>query len=152
MAPKEKKGLWKVKVFIDGASRGNPGPAGIGVVIKDMSGNIIKKHSEYIGDNKTNNQAEYIALIRALEICMGICRGEIFVFSDSELLIKQLHGRYRIKAPHLRKLLEEVKIKEQFFQRVEYSFIKRDRNNLADKLANMAIDDALMNGNGRDIY
>ena len=130
------------KVYINGASRGNPGPAGIGIVISDSEGRVLREHYEYLGPNFTNNQAEYMALIKALELCSSIFpKGTIHVFSDSELLIKQLMGLYKVRSPNLKRLFREVKRKEKLFNKVVYHHISRENNVKADKLASKAIDE-----------
>jgi len=132
------------KVYIDGASRGNPGPSGIGVVVLDEEGKVLQEHYEFLGSNYTNNQAEYAALIRALEICSTIFpKGVIHVFSDSELLIKQLTGRYKVRSRSLREMFRSAKEIERSFSRVYYHHVSRELNKRADELANKAIDEAL---------
>jgi len=133
------KKYFEVKLFVDGCSKGNPGKAGAGYVIKDMSGNIIKEGNKYLGNYLTNNQAEYKALIYGLNMCMSVCRGKIHVLSDSELLIKQLTGIYRIHNQKLKDLLIKIKNLERLFEKVEYSHINREKNKRADELANAAI-------------
>lgn len=135
------KGCFEVKLFVDGCSRGNPGKSGGGYVIKDMSGNILDKGSKYLGNRLTNNQAEYKALIFGLDKCAGVCRGKVHVLSDSELMVNHLTRVYRIRDEKLKKLFEEVKKKETFFEKVSYSHLRREENKEADKLANKAIDD-----------
>ena len=131
------KSIDKIYINIDGACRGNPGNGAIGVVVKN-NGDTLEECSELIG-HTTNNRAEYMACKKALEIGMKHCRRSIHVFSDSELLIKQLSGEYRVKQPELRELLKEIKQLEAFYSKVIYSHIRRDRNNEADKLANSAL-------------
>jgi ribonuclease HI len=132
------------KVYIDGASRGNPGPSGIGIVVLDEEGKVLREYHEFLGPRYTNNQAEYVALIRALEICsMLFPKGVIHVFSDSELLINQLTGRYKVRSQDLKELFRSVKQKEKSFSRVYYHRVSRDFNRRADELANKAIDEAL---------
>ncbi len=135
------KKCFEVRLFVDGCSRGNPGKAGGGFIIKDMSGNILEKGSKYLGNRLTNNQAEYNALIYGLDMCAGVCRGKVHVLSDSELLVNHLTGVYRIRNEKLKELFEEVKKKETYFEKVSYSHIRREENKEADKLANKAIDD-----------
>ena len=135
----------KLIIYIDGASRGNPGPAGIGVVIKDEKGNTLKEYKKYLGDKLTNNQAEYLALISALELCKEITRGEITIFSDSELLVRQLTGIYRVRNQKLMSLLNRVRQLEKEFEKVNYIHIRRTQNKKADLLANKAIDEGLRN-------
>lgn len=131
----------KLFINIDGACRNNPGLGAIGIVIKD-NGNTLQEHCEFIGET-TNNRAEYTAAIKGLELAMSHCRDDIYILSDSELLIKQLNGVYRVKNSELRKLLIKIKQLEIFFKKVSYSHIKRDKNVKADQLANKALDDRL---------
>ena len=129
-----------IQVYIDGASRGNPGLAGIGIVIvQPKLHKRIMQYREFIGI-ATNNQAEYKALIKALELlkALGISRAKIF--SDSQLLVKQLRGEYKVRNPELKKLFNEVKKREKFFESIEYKHIPREKNYHADRLANEAID------------
>jgi len=136
------------KVYVDGASRGNPGPAGIGIIISNSEGKILYEHYEFIGTQYTNNQAEYIALIKALDLCSSIFpKGILHVFSDSELLIKQLTGLYKVRSSNLKKLFREVKRREKLFTRVHYHRIDRELNAKADRLANKAIDEAFQRQN-----
>ena len=132
----------KLIIYTDGASRGNPGPAGIGVVICDESGKIVKKYKEFIG-NATNNIAEYRALIKALDLASTFSVSEIDCFSDSELMIRQLNGEYRVKNEKLGKLFLLVREKEKRFEKVSYIHVPREEDFIkrADKLANIAIDE-----------
>lgn len=130
-----------VRVFVDGASRGNPGPAGIGFVVVDAEGNVVERRGRYVGV-ATNNQAEYLALIEALKACRRIGAARVEVFSDSELLVKQMRGEYAVRNMRLRKLHGMVKELEGFFERVTYNHVPRELNADADLLANEAIDKA----------
>ncbi len=128
-----------IKIFIDGASRGNPGPSGIGVVFLDEKKTVIKKLFKFIG-NTTNNIAEYTALIYALqEALIDRCQ-DITVNSDSELLTRQLRGEYRVKNENLRPFYEQFLHLSRGFAKIEIVSIDRKDNSLADKLANKAID------------
>jgi ribonuclease HI len=132
------------KVYIDGASRGNPGPSGIGIVVLNEEGKVIREHYEFLGPSYTNNQAEYIALMRALEICSTIFpKGVLHVFSDSELLVNQLTGRYKVRSRNLKELFRSVRQRERSFSKVYYHHVSRELNKKADELANKAIDEAL---------
>ena len=93
----------KLKIFCDGASRGNPGPSGIGYVILDPSGKSLKEGSDFLGI-RTNNQAEYYAAIRALEEAIELDAEEIELYTDSDLLVKQLKGEYQVRDPELKTL------------------------------------------------
>ena len=123
---------------IDGASRGNPGLSAIGIIIKNNE-KILKEHSEFLGV-RTNNQAEYEALKRALEICNTLDK-ELTVFSDSELLVNQRNAKYKIRNQNLKMISREISNLEKNFEKVQYRRIPREKNNKADKLANMALDD-----------
>jgi len=129
-----------VSVYTDGGARGNPGPAAIGIIIVDEENKILEEHKELLGV-KTNNQAEYLAIIKALELALKY-GSEIQCYSDSELMINQLLGRYAIKNEELKKLIQAVKEKEKMFKKVKYTHVKR--NNLfikqVDKLVNNALD------------
>lgn len=128
----------KLCIYIDGAARGNPGESGIGVVISDYKGNIIKEINRYIGV-ATNNIAEYTALIHALEHVDNTTASEIYIYSDSELLIKQMNGDYRVKNEKLKELFTKALCLTRKFSKVSFVHIGREQNKEADKLANKAI-------------
>lgn len=131
-----------LNIFTDGGARNNPGPAGIGVVIKDEKGNIVETHKKYIGE-KTNNQAEYEALILALEKSSN--KGDnLKCFLDSQLVVNQATGVYKVKNAEIRELLFKVKNLEQTFNQVQYFHIPREQNKEADKLVNEALDEHLL--------
>ena len=123
----------------DGGARGNPGPAGIGVVIADETGKIISLHNSYIGE-ATNNVAEYKALILALEKALILEAEELLINMDSELIVRQMQGRYKIKEPGLQILAREAFILIKKFKNVAFRHIFREKNKEADKLVNSAID------------
>ena len=123
---------------IDGASRGNPGLSAIGIIIKQNE-KILLEHSEFLGV-RTNNQAEYEALRRALEICNTLDK-EITIFSDSDLLVNQRNTKYKIRNQNLKMISREISNLEKNFDKIQYRRIPREKNNKADKLANMALDD-----------
>ena len=129
----------KAIIYTDGASRGNPGPAAIGAVIKDGQGRVLGKISRRIG-RTTNNQAEYQAVIAALEeaIRLGVAGGVIK--SDSELVVKQINGRYRVKNPALKPLHQRVRELQSLFQSFTIASIPRRQNTEADRLSNAALD------------
>lgn len=129
----------KVKIFTDGGARGNPGPAGIGVVVYDMSDNIIKQKSEFIG-KATNNQAEYRAVIAAFELIQPSEVSEIDFYLDSELVVKQLKGEYRVKNADLAPLFVKVHNQIIKYKKVTFRHIRRELNKEADRLANVAMD------------
>lgn len=130
----------KLKIYIDGAAQGNPGPAGIGLVVCNESGRILENISEYIGEN-TNNVAEYMALIYALQ--EGLIRKvqAIQINTDSELLVKQLNKEYKVKDSKLKPLYRQASHLLRGFGEVEVIHIQRDRNRGADRLAAKAIKD-----------
>lgn len=130
----------KVIIYTDGAARGNPGPGSIGVVIKDEAGAVAGKISERLGVT-TNNQAEYQAIIAGLEKAVGLGAKSAEVKSDSELVVNQINGRYKIKNTGLRPLYQKV---VQLIGRLEsfsISYIPREQNKAADALANKALDE-----------
>lgn len=128
----------KATLHTDGGSRGNPGPAGIGVVIKFEDGRKVE-HSEYIGET-TNNQAEYQALVRGLKEALSLDVTELSVFMDSELIVKQVNGEYRVKNAELRPWFEQVEEVKKEFSSVSFGHVKREKNKEADKLVNKALD------------
>jgi|TARA_B100001971_G_C18178253_1_gene531181 ribonuclease HI len=132
----------KVYVNADGGSRRNPGPSAIGVVIRDEDNSMLSKYKECIGE-ATNNVAEYRALIKALELVAKYTRYEVQVFMDSEFVIKQISGIYRIKAKHLYPLFQEVKNCERAFEKVTYNHVNRGSKFqiMADQLVNEALDE-----------
>jgi len=131
----------KLKIFTDGGARGNPGPAGIGAVIFDEKGNVIAEISEYIGET-TNNQAEYKALIAGLIKSKELGARELEVFLDSELVVKQLNREYRVKDKDLASLFMQVYNISLGFKKIVFKHIFREKNELADKLVNQALDKA----------
>jgi len=133
-----------VKVFTDGGSRGNPGPGAIGVLILDPQNNELDSLASYIG-HATNNQAEYRALIAGLDRAAAHTRGTVDCYLDSELVVRQLQGRYRLKNPILRDLYHEVKNKERPFDRVTYTHVKRENPNVkkVDAMLNHKMDEHL---------
>lgn len=128
-------------IYIDGGSRGNPGPSGIGVIII-CDGITILDHSEFIGP-ATNNEAEYTALIRALEKAKELNGDRLFIFSDSQLIVNQMTGLYKIKNEKMIPLSIKAKKLEKQFDNVFYRAIPREQNNLADGLVNKALDKVL---------
>lgn len=137
----------KLIINTDGGARGNPGPAGIGAVIADNDGKIIGRHKQYIG-KATNNVAEYKALILALEQAKTISNlqspiSNLEIRMDSELIVRQMQGRYKIKEPTLKLLASEVlKLRNQF-KNVTFHHVPREQNKEADRLVNEAIDAAV---------
>lgn len=128
-----------VVVHTDGGARGNPGPAGTGVVIKTETGQILYAVGEYIGET-TNNVAEYKALIRALDTAAKLGATEVKVNMDSELIVKQMNGQYKIKEPTLQELAGQVLKLKNAFAQVSFTHVRREYNQEADRLVNQAID------------
>lgn len=126
-------------MFVDGAARGNPGPAGIGVVVRTAG--KVDRYSEYVG-RQTNNRAEYLALIKALEIVLSMGVKRVTVFTDSTLLAKQVSGQYRVKSAGLKPLHTKVVELVSRFDGFEIKCVGREENAEADRLANQAIDRA----------
>ena len=127
----------KVVICSDGASRGNPGPAAIGATIRDERGRLITSIAQPIG-RATNNQAEYRAVIAALERAITLGAREVEVRSDSEWLVKQINGRYRVKAASIKPLYQRVKQLEGQLGGFAIKHISRRQNTEADSLANSA--------------
>jgi ribonuclease HI len=136
----------KVIIYIDGGSRGNPGPAAIGVVFSNEKGQIVKKYSDYLGQDLTNNEAEYKACIFALKKFKALFgkklakNTEIEIRSDSELLVKQLSGKYKILEPKIQPLFLEVWNLKFDFKNLKFKLISREKNKEADSLVNEALD------------
>ena len=132
-----------VKTYSDGASRGNPGPAGIGALVFDEADEKITQEFRYIGET-TNNEAEYRALLLALDLARDLTNGSVECHMDSQLLARQLNGQYALKSEKLAKFFEEVKARAQRFSSVTYTHLSREHPKLqmADKLANKGIDEA----------
>jgi ribonuclease HI len=129
----------KVTIYTDGAARGNPGPAAIGVIIKDETGNIAATISHCLGAT-TNNQAEYRAIIAGLEKALTLGARRVALKSDSELVVKQINGLYKIKNTALRPLYQEVVRFIGSLESFSISYIPRAQNAAADALANQALD------------
>jgi ribonuclease HI len=125
---------------IDGGSRGNPGPASYGVVIRDPRGQVVAKLKKYIG-RSTNNVAEYYGLIAALDYAQQHGIRALHVQSDSELLVRQMRGQYKVKSPELRPLFERARKMAQTFASFKIEHVYREQNAEADALANEALDE-----------
>jgi len=129
-----------VKLYTDGACSCNPGPGAIGIVVLDENDQELWSSGEPIGDT-TNNRAEYHALIKGLETVCGICRRKVICYSDSQLMIKQLNGQYRIRNPELRELCIKAKSLTQLFNEVVFQHTPRQNQYItkADGLASRAL-------------
>lgn len=133
------KRIDRVHLYTDGGSKGNPGPGAIAVVICTPDNKVVRKYSECIG-HATNNQAEYRALIKGLDLCAEFTRGAVACFSDSELVVKQMNGDFRLKNATLRELFHDVKRNAGVFREVSFQHAprKHQRINEADQLVKIA--------------
>lgn len=126
--------------YTDGGARGNPGPSGIGVVLMNEAADVKEAEiSEYLGHG-TNNQAEYTALLRCLEKAKELQAGTVHVRLDSELVVKQMSGEYKVKNAELQKLFLKIWNLRQEFKKVTFEHVRREFNKEADRLANEAMD------------
>jgi len=133
-----KKSGGKGVLRVDGAARGNPGHAGAGIVL-EKNGSILLRLGEYLGE-ATNNEAEYKALILGMEEGRRLGLGELEIYSDSELVVRQMRGEYRVKNPRLQELyFQAVKVLSSF-KKVLFRSVPREENRDADRMANLAID------------
>ena len=130
--------IQRVVIFTDGASQGNPGPAAIGATIEDEQGKLITTISQPI-DQATNNQAEYRAVIAALERAIRLGANQVDMHSDSELVVRQINGRYRVKKASLKPLHQQVKQLQSQLKGFTIVHIPRSENAEADQLANRAL-------------
>ena len=129
----------KARLSTDGGARGNPGPAAFGYVLETEDGTILAAHGERIGV-ATNNVAEYSALVAGLERALELGVDDLEVVSDSELLVKQMTGEYRVKNEALKELNERASRLARRLGRVDYTAVRREHNELADRLVNEALD------------
>lgn len=130
-----------VKLYTDGGCRGNPGPGAIGYIILDENNNELESHSECVGET-TNNRAEYLALIKGLDCVAGHTRGTVYCFLDSQLVIHQMTGFWRLKKVELRSLFQEVKNKERAFNDVRYQHLRNTNPKIkrVDRLVKQALE------------
>ena len=131
----------KMYIYTDGGSRGNPGQSAIGVVICNGSKQVVHSYKQRIGYG-TNNEAEYKALIKGLEIAVAFGKDDVVFFSDSELLIRQINGKYKIRSRNLIALYDEVRCREKSFKKVTYIHQRRENEFIqeCDRLVNQALD------------
>ena len=129
----------------DGGARGNPGPAGFGALIQDADGRVLAELSEFLGI-QTNNFAEYSGLLASLDYALGHGHPRLRVVSDSELMVKQIQGKYQVKSPGLRPLYEQAKKKIAQLEGFEIVHALRHKNKDADRLANEAMDRGMKRG------
>lgn len=138
----------KLYIYTDGGARGNPGPAAAGIVIKNEKNAVLASFGRYLGET-TNNQAEYRALLLALEkaaelaakLATGLGNAEIACYADSELMIKQLNHKYKVRDPDLAPLFLKIWNLSVKFKKISYHHIRREENTEADKLVNEVLDE-----------
>lgn len=139
-------GVKKVIIFVDGGSRGNPGPSAVGFIFCNEKGQVFKEYSDFLGENITNNEAEYRAVILAFKKFKAVFSNklakntEIELRSDSELLINQLNGNYKILDEKIQPLFLEVWNLRIDFKKIKFKLISREKNREADRLVNQALD------------
>jgi ribonuclease HI len=139
-AEPERKAIASYQANVDGGSRGNPGPAAYGVVVRDPRGEVVARLKKYIGKN-TNNVAEYFGLIAALDYAQNHGIRALRVESDSELMVKQMRGQYKVKSEELKPLFERAKKMSQTFESFRINHVYREQNKEADALVNQALDE-----------
>ena len=132
----------RLRLYSDGAARGNPGPAGAGAVLVEPSGQVVDRLGKFLG-HQTNNYAEYQGLLLGLKRARELGVREVEVFADSELMIRQLGGRYQVRSPSLRPLYDEAVKLLNDFSRVKLVHVPREMNQAADEMSNRAIDERL---------
>lgn len=132
----------RVRVYSDGAARGNPGLAGAGAVLVEPSGQVLDRLGKFLG-TQTNNFAEYSGLILGLQRANELGAQEVEVFADSELMIRQLGGRYQVKSASLKPLFQEALRLLNSFERVKLMHVPREMNRAADEMSNRAIDEKM---------
>ena len=130
----------KARLYTDGGARGNPGPAGYGVRIEDEQGALINEFNGFLG-SATNNVAEYNGLLAALRYAQQNGHRLVHIKSDSELLVKQMRGEYRVKNPGLQPLHQQARAIALRLDRVTFEHVRREQNKDADRLANLAMDE-----------
>jgi len=131
-----------VVAYIDGGARGNPGPAGYGVVLKDSAGKNLAELSRYLG-LRTNNYAKYCGLLAALDHAVQNGMLALRVVSDSELLVRQMSGEYKVRSPELRELYERARALVRRLDSFRIEHVRREKNRDADRLANRAMDEGM---------
>lgn len=140
--------MQKIVIFTDGGARGNPGPAAAGAVIFDETGKVLEEVSDYLGET-TNNVAEYEALLRVLKVAHNLYGEalpymEVEIKMDSELIVRQMHGIYKVKEPSLKERYIQIKDLLKHVPNATFTHVPRAQNKHADKLVNEAIDKALL--------
>jgi probable phosphoglycerate mutase len=147
-AANPEKSNW-INAHCDGGARGNPGPAGYGAVIQDDRGMVLAELSEFLG-MRTNNFAEYSGLLACLQYALDHHHRRLRVVSDSELMVKQIQGKYKVNSPDLRPLWQEAKNRIARLEAFEISHALRHKNKDADRLANQAMDRGMRRGQSSD--
>jgi probable phosphoglycerate mutase len=137
-SPAATSSAW-ITAYCDGGSRGNPGPSGFGVFIQDENGKPVAELSEYLG-KQTNNYAEYSGLLASLNFAIEKGHSRLRVVSDSELMVKQIKGQYRVNSPDLKPLYDEAKRRIARLEMFRIEHVLRGKNQQADRLANLAMD------------
>ena len=137
-SPASTSSSW-ITAYCDGGSRGNPGPSGFGVFIQDEDGKAVAELSEYLG-KQTNNYAEYSGLLASLNFALEKGHSKLRVISDSELMVKQIKGQYRVNSPDLKPLYDEAKRRIARLEQFRIEHVLRGKNQQADRLANLAMD------------
>jgi ribonuclease HI len=133
------RGSFAIIANIDGGARGNPGPAAYGVVIRNAKGDVLEEWGEYLG-LRTNNVAEYSGLLAALDYAVEKKYASLKVLSDSELLVRQMHGQYKVKNPALQELFGRAQALARRLQLFSVEHVPRERNKEADRLVNQVLD------------
>jgi len=131
----------KLVINVDGGARGNPGPAAVGVVVRDEAGRVIEDHGVRIGD-ATNNVAEYKALLLGIERAIELGATDLELIGDSELVVKQVQGKYKVKNAGIKPLHAEAKAQLARIPKWQISHVRREMNSEADSLVNQALDAA----------
>jgi ribonuclease HI len=144
-APAPRAAGYAIKANIDGGARGNPGPAAYGVVVRNDKGEILAELAEYLGI-QTNNFAEYSGLLAALEYAVRENHPSLKVLSDSELLVKQMKGQYRVKSPGLLELYDRARALVRKLQHFSIDHVLREYNREADRLVNKVLDSRMQGG------
>jgi ribonuclease HI len=129
----------EIVIYTDGASRGNPGPASIGIYVTTPTGEVVFEHKEKLG-LQTNNFAEYTAVLRSLELAKSFRAESILIRSDSELMVKQMKGEYKVKSPVIQPLFATCQNLLKLLPKVRFEHVRREYNREADRLANEALD------------
>ena len=131
--------MGRLTVNVDGGARGNPGPAAIGIVLRDGGGQVVEERGERIGE-ATNNVAEYRALLRGIDLARRHGATELELIGDSELVVRQVEGRYKVKNAGMKELHEEVRRSLRDFDSWSIRHVRREQNADADRLVNEALD------------